>query len=808
MILLGMIRSGQHARPAAVPPPRAAPTAATSLDATLPRPDQVSPPASRPEPLPSPGVAPTQDAATAAHAAVEPVFGTVTEALQEGIEQTEAVNELIAFVSEILVPTFRSARNAVDAIAAAEVAATAVAAVRQARAALSRARSRAADYDPARRVSSDLDSLLSLPLPAESDFALHSDLTVEVDLRAEDLDALERGLSVELGPQEFRGETVAGAYRMPGAGDDVLNAVIREASMTVDLLATAAVMADRAWGGELASMREAVGYAEQWESRPLNFYFLYRVAQHAVGDHWAALAAVPGPSGRRLPQVLGDVQDIGREFGIMTDVGAFRPAEADDLLSYTAGDWRISDEEAMQVFEMIASASPAARLPILESLDRHGRLDRLCANLPGAAVRALLEAIGGAGGADAPEVAFRLQAHAASHAGGQTATEVYEAMIMENIAEENYVRAYLWTFLDVSHSALTLGFKDIHDGTYVARREGLISSDTYWSTTAKAAGRTAVLLAATAVTGGAAGGFAEGMALGRGLGATTSQLIGGGFGGAASGLSGQFTADVYDQALLGREGFSSAGDYAAATGLGAASGTLLAGIGSAGARCLPRSAERMMAYHTGSPAGQYRFAQGPRQWLHRSLHDLYRSSHIAGRNLSRRMSLPSGEYEIYFEFASGATREHIFCHNASGGGHLYPPFPEGGPPTAPGGPQGPESSFPRTYNQERIMEIVTETLSSPTQPWLQQSGPGQGTTVIGLPSNPPTTKAGNPVRYVAEIPVDGITVRVVVEPGADIHGQAPRGVITAFPAGSADPASRISTVPPYASSVHRLRRRP
>ena len=46
----------------------------------------------------------------------------------------------------------------------------------------------------------------------------------------------------------------------------------------------------------------------------------------------------------------------------------------------------------------------------------------------------------------------------------------------------------------------------------------------------------------------------------------------------ASGFAGQLTADLYDQALLGKEGLSSAFDYLKATGEGAASGLLLSGV--------------------------------------------------------------------------------------------------------------------------------------------------------------------------------------------------------------------------------------
>jgi len=412
----------------------------------------------------------------------------------------------------------------------------------------------------------------------------------------------------------------------------------------------------------------------------------------------------------------------------------------------------------------------------------------MCENLPGRHVQALLDSIGGARGVNASPVALVLQSCLSANQGGQTATELYEANIMENIREENYVRGYLWTLLNTSHSALTLGAKDIHDQAYIARREGLITSDAYWSTTALAAGRTAALLALTAGTGAAVGGFAEGFALARGAGATTASLLGAGTGGGAAGLAGQFGGDVYDQALLGREGFSSPGEYAAAFGLGAGGGLLTAGVGAASARYLPggqQMAQRMAEYHSGSPAGEYNFAQGPRQALHRALYNLYRNSSFAGRDFGRT-TLPG--YEDYFEWVDPQGRRHIFQGEGPGrGGHLWPPNPEGGPAVAdPTSRSGPKSSYPRTWNQERIMQAVANAVSDPTHPWYRSGQVGQGPVSNGLPWNWPNLNT----RFATNITVDGVTILIISRPTAG-------GVITAYPIGSTDPANILMSVPPY-----------
>lgn len=726
------------------------------------------------------------------------VYRTLGDALNAAMVKTQHVSITVLFVREQLAPGFVAARDATDVAATTELARAIVQGVSNARDELTEATNLSAEHDPTLAVSSEGGEALSIAQPTELDFGLHADLVTELDLASEDLADCELMLMTTLGPQEFRRHAVAGGYFRP-SGDDRLRVIVREASFTVDLLITALAMQDRAEATDnIYEFREIVALAEVWLSRPINFHFLYRVLSQLTGTRFALLSAMPGPGGRSLREMRGFAQDNARTFGVMTDVGEYDPDRMADLLTYGAGDWAVTDENAKDAFNMIASAARDARAKILERLAEQGLLRRLCNNLPGQYTQALLDDIGGARGINASPVARIMQDCINENTGGgETVSEIYEDNIMENIREGNYVRAYLWTFLDVAHSATSLGFKDIHDQAYIARRQGLISSDEYLSTTAKAAGRSAALLAATAATGGAAGGLAEGFALGRGVQATTASLIGQGVGGGAAGLTGQLTADLYDQALLGKEGFSSLGDYGRSIGLGAGSGVLIGGVGLASARYLPggtASAQRMFEYHSGSPAGQYRFAQGPRQALHAGLYRLYRRSSFAGRELGRRNGLPPEQYQEYFEFGSETARHHVFDGelrvNAAGdlrgsGGHLWPPLRAGGP----GG--GPKSAFPRTYNQERIMRIVTDAYTDGTTPWAQQSGPGQGTVHTGIRTDI-RTNAGNPVRFRADIVVDGVPIRVIWEPGG-------AELVTAFPVGVADTANLLMSVPPYAA---------
>ena len=105
------------------------------------------------------------------------------------------------------------------------------------------------------------------------------------------------------------------------------------------------------------------------------------------------------------------------------------------------------------------------------------------------------------------------------------------------------------------------------------------------------------MMAVTAATGGAAGAWGEGVASGLGAGKTTAQIIGGAVGGGVAGVSGQFTGDVYDQALMGKEGFSDLGSYGMAglTGAasGAAMGAFMSRIQAAGSKYLAPSMKTM-----------------------------------------------------------------------------------------------------------------------------------------------------------------------------------------------------------------------
>jgi len=74
--------------------------------------------------------------------------------------------------------------------------------------------------------------------------------------------------------------------------------------------------------------------------------------------------------------------------------------------------------------------------------------------------------------------------------------------------------------------------------------------------------------------------------------------------------------------------------------------------------------------------------------------------------------------------------------------------------------------FPKGWSDSKIMQDISDIATDPALSWRQQTGsPGAA-----------LTKAGDPVRFQVEGVRDGVTIRVIVEPGGE-------GIITGFPVG-------------------------
>ena len=94
---------------------------------------------------------------------------------------------------------------------------------------------------------------------------------------------------------------------------------------------------------------------------------------------------------------------------------------------------------------------------------------------------------------------------------------------------------------------------------------------------------------------------------------------------------------------------------------------------------------------------------------------------------------------------------HILFGNATGGGHLFP------------GVNG-KSSFPSSWDSNKIMHHISDVATDPRIQWQQISG------IKGAK----LTKNGLSVRYQATGIREGITIKTIIEPGGE-------GIITGFP---------------------------
>lgn len=339
-------------------------------------------------------------------------------------------------------------------------------------------------------------------------------------------------------------------------------------------------------------VRDAAIEIEPWKSRPINILFLRRIL--LAKQLWSKLIKARGVGDEDLGAVVQDAKDQAMATGTLGDVGEFDARKANELLSYSATNWAITDDDAIKVFKMVMSTAVNVRGKVLAQIDAMGKLDRLCENLPWKYVEAMAKST------PDEKIRRRLEPHYVGKGGGKSLSKVYEENIMKDLGENKWIRAYGWTFLLTAHGALTYGFLGAHDAAYDASEAGWISSDAYLSTTGKALARSAVIAAVTAATGAAGSAFGEGAStavLGTSARAlTASEYIGAGIGGATSGVAGTFVADVYDQALMEKKGFSSGSEYIYAGIVGAASG--MVGMK---AQKIGANAAEALAKYTGAP---------------------------------------------------------------------------------------------------------------------------------------------------------------------------------------------------------------
>lgn len=90
-----------------------------------------------------------------------------------------------------------------------------------------------------------------------------------------------------------------------------------------------------------------------------------------------------------------------------------------------------------------------------------------------------------------------------------------------------------------------------------------------------------------------------------------------------------------------------------------------------------------------------------------------------------------------------------------------------------------KSEFPAAWDEDKIIGVIVSITKDTNGNWVQQGGPATGSTYSGSAADLPRdllNKRGNAVRFSQEVVVEGVTVKVVVEPGGE-------GIITGFPTG-------------------------
>jgi len=291
-----------------------------------------------------------------------------------------------------------------------------------------------------------------------------------------------------------------------------------------------------------------------------------------------------------------------KDFGSFIDVGDFDSEAAGRKLSYYWDDWRISDDEAIDVVKMFETArSQAGRDAILGKLLDMGKLGRLAGNLPWKTVQQLHDAT------TEPRVRAALLPYYREHIEnepGESLAHMYDRWGVSQarkMQESDSLAgtighgalSYGAAFLHTAHNALTFGFLDTYSEAYDLNQQGLISDDALLYTGGVALARSGVVMAATILSGGTAGGFASGTARALGMSRAGAAVVGNLTGGAVAGLTGTFTADLVNIAFLDQKGLSSGTHYLLSAGIGAA----LGGVGAASEAKFPEAAEATAALY-------------------------------------------------------------------------------------------------------------------------------------------------------------------------------------------------------------------
>lgn len=477
-----------------------------------------------------------------------------------------------------------------------------------------------------------VSSFLSAPAVAENELGELPALFAQL---LQSLESAVATLAVQVSPQTLGGQLVAGAVEPPTRARvkrDGATLVAQEAAMVIELLEAAERIAglvhptqgQASTAAPPADLTFAVAELERFRSRPVHLMFLTRALRQL--GLWQEMEQAQGIGGRTAGALLRSVEDQAQSTGATADVGQWDAARAESALSYGLGDWAITDGDAMEVIDMLRSASPQARGGLVRQLHRMGKLDRLAENVGWQHLKHLADSISD------PEAEALLAPHWQGKGGVPSSGEFFTKQVDRHLAEGgmlNTLQAFDWYFTNLALDALSFGGKASIDSAHQARDAGWLSEDGYWAEANKALARTVTVGAAAMVTGGAAGAWAEGAATTLGAGESAAMIVGGAIGGGAGNVGARFVGNVYDQVLGGKDGFDGVGEYARDFASGGLFGAALAPVGYYGAKYLPESALTL---------GQLYAVRHP------ELIRLLEASRAAGANTAFRLRMTAQEW--------------------------------------------------------------------------------------------------------------------------------------------------------------------
>ncbi len=383
-------------------------------------------------------------------------------------------------------------------------------------------------------------------------------------------------LGIRVSLQQFQGESVAGNYSSGFWGRDAIDFLQLETVKNLQVIRDTLKMVELAQSETKLSKGQLIRLFKLFDTasgRPVNVQF--KVAVLKKLSLWDRLLDSDWLFRQMFIKLNEKAHANAADFGSMTDVGNFSLEKADDKLTYKYAQYAspiykdyVSDENALSVAKMIASAPRSGREAILKKLEKRGQLDKLLENLPWKVVEQFHDSI------IDYDLREKLYKRFKDEGGGKSLNKMYTETADEYAEEGSWIKAGAVETGRRLHNILTFGFLDSYSEAYDLREAGLITDEALFNTGVLAAVRAAAGLAA----GPLLGKLGQGLGVGAGALAKLSpegaKLLGAVTGGAAAGAGTQLTTDLYNMAFMGQEEFSPGSSYITAAGVGGALGGL------------------------------------------------------------------------------------------------------------------------------------------------------------------------------------------------------------------------------------------